>query len=108
MDIFEEIVRLRKAGRKGALATIVEVQGSIPSHESSKILIRDDGSIAGTVGGGPAGAERAQLCDSRHLIAPETQGCARSAPARPPRSLSEIDFGSRQIKSQDFLGGGLG
>jgi len=52
MDIFEEIVRLRRAGRKGALATIVEVQGSIPSHESSKILIRDDGSIVGTVGGG--------------------------------------------------------
>ncbi len=57
MDIYEEIVRLRKAGRKGALATIVEVQGSIPSHESSKILIRDDGSIAGTVGGGCVEAE---------------------------------------------------
>jgi xanthine dehydrogenase accessory factor len=57
MDIFEEIVRLRKAGRKGALATIIEVQGSIPSHESSKILIRDDGSIAGTVGGGCVEAE---------------------------------------------------
>ena len=57
MDVFEEIVRLRKAGRKGALATIVEVQGSIPSHESSKILIRDDGSIAGTVGGGCVEAE---------------------------------------------------
>lgn len=57
MDIFEEIVRLRKEGRKGALATIVEVQGSIPSHESSKILIRDDGSIAGTVGGGCVEAE---------------------------------------------------
>jgi xanthine dehydrogenase accessory factor len=57
MDIFEEIVRLRKGGRKGALATIVEVQGSIPSHESSKILIRDDGSIAGTVGGGCVEAE---------------------------------------------------
>ena len=57
MDIFEEIVRLRKAGRKGALATIVEVQGSIPSHESSKILIRDDGSFAGTVGGGCVEAE---------------------------------------------------
>ncbi len=28
--------------------------------------------------------------------------------ARDARSLSEIDFGSRQIKSQDFLGGGLG
>jgi len=33
------------------------VQGSIPSHESSKILIRDDGSIVGTVGGGCVEAE---------------------------------------------------
>ena len=57
MDVFEEIVRLRKEGRKGALATIVEVQGSIPSHESSKILVRDDGSIVGTVGGGCVEAE---------------------------------------------------
>ncbi len=52
MDIFAEIARLRKEGRKAALATIIQVQGSIPSYESSKILIRDDGSIVGTVGGG--------------------------------------------------------
>jgi len=51
-DVFSEIVKLRKEGRKGALATIVQVQGSIPSYECSKILIRDDGSIVGTVGGG--------------------------------------------------------
>src|SRR5579863_5939775 len=57
MDIYEEIARLRKAGRKAALATIVDVQGSIPSYESSKILIRDDGSIVGTVGGGCVEAE---------------------------------------------------
>lgn len=52
MDIFEEIARLRKQGRKAALATIINVQGSVPSYETSKILIRDDGSILGTVGGG--------------------------------------------------------
>jgi xanthine dehydrogenase accessory factor len=52
MDIFEEIARMRKAGRKAALATIINVQGSVPSYETSKILIRDDGSILGTVGGG--------------------------------------------------------
>ncbi len=52
MDIFEEITKLRKEGRRGALATIIQVQGSIPSYESSKILVRDDGSIVGTVGGG--------------------------------------------------------
>ncbi|HUI41956.1 MAG TPA: XdhC family protein [Terriglobia bacterium] len=52
MDIFEEIARLRKEGRKAALATIIDVQGSVPSYETSKLLIRDDGSIVGTVGGG--------------------------------------------------------
>jgi xanthine dehydrogenase accessory factor len=57
MDIYEEIAKLRKEGRRGALATIIQVQGSIPSYESSKILIRDDGSIVGTVGGGCVEAE---------------------------------------------------
>ena len=52
MDIFAEVAQLRKEGRKGALATIIQVQGSIPSYESSKILVRDDGSIVGTIGGG--------------------------------------------------------
>jgi len=57
MDVFAEIAKLRKEGRKAALATIIQVQGSIPSYESSKILIRDDGSIVGTVGGGCVEAE---------------------------------------------------
>ena len=52
MDVFEELVRLRKAGRKCALATIVEARGSIPSYQTAKLLVRDDGSIAGTIGGG--------------------------------------------------------
>jgi len=52
MDIYEEIVKLRKEGRRGAVATIVNVRGSVPSFETSKMLVRDDGSIAGTVGGG--------------------------------------------------------
>lgn len=52
MDVFEELVRLRRQGRKCALATIVQVSGSIPSFESAKLLVRDDGSILGTVGGG--------------------------------------------------------
>jgi xanthine dehydrogenase accessory factor len=34
------------------VATIVNVRGSVPSFETSKMLVRDDGSIAGTVGGG--------------------------------------------------------
>jgi xanthine dehydrogenase accessory factor len=52
MDLFEEIVRMRKVGLRGALATIVHTNGSIPSYESSRMLVREDGSIAGTIGGG--------------------------------------------------------
>lgn len=57
MDLFEEIVRMRKAGSRGALATIVHTNGSIPSYESSRMLVRDDGSILGTIGGGCVEAE---------------------------------------------------
>src|SRR3954452_1540034 len=56
-DIYEAAVELRKQGRKGALATIVNVRGSIPSFETAKMLVRDDGSIVGTIGGGCVEAE---------------------------------------------------
>lgn len=52
MDIYDQIVELRRSGRKGALATITNVRGSIPSFATAKMLVRDDGSIAGTIGGG--------------------------------------------------------
>jgi xanthine dehydrogenase accessory factor len=43
---------MRRSGQRGALATIVHTNGSIPSYESSRMLVREDGSIAGTIGGG--------------------------------------------------------
>jgi xanthine dehydrogenase accessory factor len=52
MDIYEQIVQLRREGRRGAVATIVNVRGSIPSFRTAKMLVRDDGSIVGTIGGG--------------------------------------------------------
>jgi xanthine dehydrogenase accessory factor len=52
LDIYDEILRLRRLGQKCALATIVQVRGSIPSFESAKLLVREDGSMVGTVGGG--------------------------------------------------------
>ncbi|HUI57571.1 MAG TPA: XdhC/CoxI family protein [Bryobacteraceae bacterium] len=57
MDIYEELVRLRRLGQRCALATIVDVRGSIPSYESAKLLVREDGSMAGTIGGGCVEAE---------------------------------------------------
>ncbi|MCC7152964.1 MAG: XdhC family protein [Bryobacterales bacterium] len=70
MDLYEELVRLRKSGQKCALATIVEVNGSIPSYESAKILVREDGSLVGTIGGGCVEAEVWNA--AREVIATET------------------------------------
>jgi xanthine dehydrogenase accessory factor len=71
VDLFEEIVKMRRAGQRGALATIVHTNGSIPSYESSRMLVRDDGSIAGTIGGGCVEAEVwAAAKDVMHKEAP--------------------------------------
>lgn len=57
MDVFDELVRLRNLGQKCALATIVQVRGSIPGFQSAKLLVREDGSMIGTIGGGCVEAE---------------------------------------------------
>ena len=56
-DVFDELVRLRNLGQKCALATIVQVNGSIPSFQTAKLLVREDGSMVGTIGGGCVEAE---------------------------------------------------
>src|SRR6516165_521130 len=70
MDLFEEIVRMRKAGLRGALATIVHTNGSIPSYESSRMLVREDGSIPGTIGGGCVEAD--VWAAAKEVLAKET------------------------------------
>jgi xanthine dehydrogenase accessory factor len=57
VDVFDELIHLRNQGQKCALATIVQVRGSIPSFESAKLLVREDGSMVGTIGGGCVEAE---------------------------------------------------
>ncbi len=69
MDIYEEIVKLQRNGHRGAVATIVNVRGSIPSFRSAKMLVRDDGTIAGTIGGGCVEAEVWQA--AREVMASE-------------------------------------
>jgi len=60
VDIYEEILRLKKEGRSSAIATIVQCTGSSPQKEGAKMLVRDDGSTVGTLGGGCIEAEVVQ------------------------------------------------
>jgi len=57
MEIYEEVLRLKKEGRPSAIATIVQCVGSSPQKEGAKMLVREDGSIMGTLGGGCIEAE---------------------------------------------------
>ncbi|MGH9339300.1 MAG: XdhC family protein [Acidobacteriota bacterium] len=57
MDLYQEIVRLRRSGRKAAVATIIRRLGSTPRKDNAKMLIYDDGSSLGSVGGGCTEAE---------------------------------------------------
>lgn len=51
-DIYEEIVYLRNLGETCALATVAQVKGSTPQAAGAKMLVRQDGSIMGSIGGG--------------------------------------------------------
>lgn len=51
-DIYQEIIRIKSEGEKAAVATIISIQGSTPREVGSKMLVRSDGSILGSIGGG--------------------------------------------------------
>lgn len=52
MDIFEEILAARRAGTLVVLATVIESQGSAPRGAGARMIVREDGTTIGTVGGG--------------------------------------------------------
>lgn len=51
-DLLEELLEARRAGRPCALATVAATKGSVPRHPGAKMIVYEDGSISGTVGGG--------------------------------------------------------
>ena len=51
-EIYQEIVRLSNEGQEAAVATVIVTSGSTPREEGAKMLVRADGSIMGTIGGG--------------------------------------------------------
>jgi xanthine dehydrogenase accessory factor len=51
-DIYQEIVRIKEEGQEAALVTIISTSGSTPREEGAKMLVKPDGAIIGTIGGG--------------------------------------------------------
>ncbi len=96
MDVFEEINRLKHAGKRAALATIVNVHGSIPSVMAAKMLVREDGSIVGTVGGGCVeGDVRKEAMEVMKTEKPRT--CNFNLDQRPDDDTGLVCGGSLQV-----------
>lgn len=51
-ELYTQIANLIQSGQSGVLTTIIQVQGSVPRHSGSKMLVHQDSSITGTIGGG--------------------------------------------------------
>ena len=51
-ELYEEIGAQLKAGRPVVQATVIQTKGSTPRKEGSTMLVRQDGSLVGTIGGG--------------------------------------------------------
>lgn len=51
-DLFDEIAEIRARGEPAAMATVIGVRGSAPARDAMRVVVRADGSLLGTVGGG--------------------------------------------------------
>ena len=51
-EVIEEAVKLSKEGQPCVLATVVRTKGSTPQKAGAMLLVRQDGTGVGTLGGG--------------------------------------------------------
>ena len=52
IEIYAEALKLLQAGKNVVIATVFDARGSAPRMAGARMIIRDDGSILGTIGGG--------------------------------------------------------
>jgi len=52
LEIYQELVNVTSKGERAVLATVISSRGSAPRKAGAKMLIKNDGTFIGTVGGG--------------------------------------------------------
>lgn len=93
-NLYREMVELLQRKENFAVATIFDKSGSAPRAEGAKMIVRADGSIAGTIGGGRLEAQAIDL--ARELI-----------PAR-KTVIQSFDLTGRDVAESDMICGGSG
>jgi xanthine dehydrogenase accessory factor len=65
-DIFQKLADIQKEGRQAALAIVVRTKGSTPRKPGAKMIVMEDGSTFGTLGGG--GLEKKVIEESLEAV----------------------------------------
>ncbi|UCH07589.1 MAG: XdhC family protein [Deltaproteobacteria bacterium] len=91
-DIFQEIVRIRSEGQRAAVATVINATGSTPREIGSKMLIRSDGTILGSVGGGSL---EAQVCKEAIKVMRENRS-----------TVLRFDLTGKEVAEEGMICGG--
>jgi xanthine dehydrogenase accessory factor len=93
-NLYREMVELLQQGESFAVATIFDKSGSAPRAEGAKMVVRPDGSIIGTIGGGRLEASAINL--AQEIIA------ARKT------VIQSFDLTGKDASDSDMICGGSG
>jgi len=93
-SLYKEMVALLQQGESFAVATIFDKSGSAPRDAGAKMIVRVDGSIIGTIGGGRL--EASAIARAKEII-----------PAR-KTVIESFDLTSKDAAGSDMVCGGLG
>ena len=93
-EIYEECTRLLQAGQNIVLATVFEAKGSAPRTAGAKMVVRSDGSILGTIGGGRLEHDAIQV--ARSLFRNQRSG------------IHAFDLTGNDVAGMDMICGGHG
>lgn len=93
-NIYKSMFQLLQRGESFAVAVIFDKSGSAPRSEGAKMIIRADGSIIGTIGGGRLEADAADL--AKEIIAVQKT------------VVQSFDLTSKDAADSDMICGGSG
>jgi xanthine dehydrogenase accessory factor len=92
--LFREMAKLLHNGDSFVVATLFDKTGSAPRTAGAKMLVRPDGSITGTIGGGRLEANATEL--------------AREAMASRRTTIQAFDLSGKDVAGMDMICGGKG
>ena len=118
--IFSALCRALSVGQGAVLCSVIASEGSTPRGAGAKMLVTEDGSTVGTVGGGAVeyrcAALARELCrekrsqlqayDPVHLVSlcrQHQDGCSLTSGAQTPGNLIAVYLGQHNIQDQQVI-----